>query len=498
MGGERISRAVKLVASPEALRPKRPPSVDPDQPPPYRLPRFDPEWLPSPFRDYTVAVAKNLGAPLEMVALHALALPSVLAGHVLDVAPRDDWAEPATLFCLTVSGSGSGKSPGLRKFTRFIAHAEKTRTDMLRQRFTEECLDIEQRIESASEADRPELEESLTRLKKAGPPEPQLFSTDVTDEKLAAIMRDNGGSAAVWAGEPKLLRVAGGAYSKTGGPACDVLLQAYSGEQVRIGRQTSAPIRLDRPRLTVNLVTQLRPVREFLEKTNDERGELARFLMCNVPNWRGFRDKSAPDIPLSHRIAAEECCERLNLTALQPPIELRLSDQARQLFERWEREHEVRQRPRGPWVEPEAWVSKMPGLVLRLAGLIFASENVGEGGGLERCLSADSIERAIRIVEWGFSQACEVYRVSQESPVKRRLDRLEEIVHEEPGIKRSEVWARLKGRDGVRSATDFEQLLVELERQGRLVRQVGGSTEKGGRPGERLYPPAGFREGFSA
>ncbi len=58
-------------------------------PPPYRLPRFDPAWLPAPLRYFSEALASSLGAPFEMVALKALAVPSLVAGPFVDVEARD-------------------------------------------------------------------------------------------------------------------------------------------------------------------------------------------------------------------------------------------------------------------------------------------------------------------------------------------------------------------------------------------------------------------------
>ncbi|MDP1918595.1 MAG: YfjI family protein [Myxococcales bacterium] len=477
---------------------KKPSQAPAEGPPAYRLPRFDPAWLPGPLRDFSESLARNLGAPFEMVALKALAVPSLVAGPFVDVEARDGWEEPTTLYVLTIAPSGAKKSPTMKPFTGLLMRAEKARTEALKLAHQSKLAELEEKAAGNSD-EASEASEQLKALKKAGTPAPRLWATDVTDERLASLMQENGGHAAVWSAEPKLFRVAGGAYTKGGGPATDVLLQAYSGDQVRVERQMAGSIRVDRPRLTVALESQLKPVQDFLEKTgHDERGELARFLMVSAPDLRGWR-VPGPAVPQSHRDAAEECVQSLNRLPNGGLRQVRLTTQAQKRFEMWEREHEAKQRPGGIWREPCGWVSKMPGLVLRLAGVVHMAESVSHEGNIDRDLPLDALERGIAITEWGFVQACEVYRVSQENPVARKLDRLREVLSQSPGILRSELWAKLKNTMGIAATRHLSDLLEELERCGELVREMAPRGKKGGRPGERLYlTPTGSREVLSA
>lgn len=474
------------------------PNPVPEGPPAYRLPRFDPAWLPAPLRDFSEALARNLGAPFEMVALKALAVPSLVAGPFVDVEARDGWEEPTTLYVLTIAPSGSKKSPTMKPFTGLLMRAEKARTEAMKQAHQAKLAELEERVAGSNAEEAAEAADELKALTKAGAPQSRLWSTDITDERLASVMQESGGHTAVWSAEPKLFRVAGGAYTKGGGPATDVLLQAYSGDQVRVERQMAGRITVDRPRLTVALESQLKPVQDFLEKTgHDERGELARFLMACAPDLRGWR-VPGPAVPQSHRDAAEECVQRLNRAAHGAPRLVRLTSQAQKRFEMWERDHEVKQRPGGLWREPCGWVSKMPGLVLRLAGVIHMAESVSHEGNIDRELPLDALERGIAIAEWGFVQACEVYRVSQENPVARKLDRLREVLAQHPGILRSELWAKLKNTMGIAQTRHLGDLLEELERCGELVRETTPRGPKGGRPGERIYLNTGSREVRSA
>lgn len=215
-----------------------------DSPPPYLLPRFKPEWLPQPFRHFAMSLAVNLGVPLEMVALQALALPSVLAGHAIDVEPREGWVEPATIYAVTIANTGAGKSPAMKRFTGFIMRAEKDRRETARQHHQERVRELEAVVTTQGE-DAAEAKDEVARLRKAGPPSPRLHVTDATDERLATLMEANNGPVAVWAAEPKFFRVAAGAYSKTG-PATDVMLQALQWRP-HPGRAADREVRLRRP-----------------------------------------------------------------------------------------------------------------------------------------------------------------------------------------------------------------------------------------------------------
>jgi replicative DNA helicase len=475
-----------MTTSPARKRPQPPAPVpgtggnraEPDAPPPYKLPRFDPKWLPAPLRHFAEGHAKSLGVPLEMTCLQALAIPAVLAGHVIDVKARDGWEEPATLYVLTIADSGTGKSPAMRRFTRFLKAVEAQRKK------GREGLKAEQ---AAAAAARDEAAETALAEQLAAMPPDRLFVSDATDERLGTLMQENGGVAAVWAAEPKFFRVAAGAYSKNGGPAVDVMLQAYSGDEVRVERQTAKPVYVDRPRVSIAMMSQRKPVEDFLEATgHDERGELSRFLMCSPPDWRGFK-VTGPPMKQDHVELADECARRLGVLGTGPARTVQLTDQASQRFEAWEAEHQRRQRPGGPWRQPAGWVAKMPGLVLRLAGAIHVAEFVMDEALDAHHVSDDALERAIAITEWGFEQACAVYRVTQENVVSRRLERLRDVLREAPGAWRWDLWQRIKGGCGVKTTAHLTDLLDELDRCGELRREQPPPGPKGGRPGERFW-----------
>ncbi len=361
-----------------------------EQPPPYLLPRFDPAWLPEPMRWFAISHAKSLGVPFEMVALQALAVPALIAGPHIDVEARRGWLEPAMLYVLTIADSGTGKSPAMRPFSRLIRAVERARRESEKQRRDELVTELNKAMsaESAEEVVA-DAKKRLAELKSAGEPNPRLYATD---ERLATMMKDGEGAAGVWSAEPKFFRVAGGAYSN-GGPATDVMLQAYSGDEVRVERQTKPPVYVDRPRLTIAMMSQRKPVEDFLDKTgHDERGELARFLMCSPPDWRGFMTLGPP-VPEAHITLAEKCAQKLGGLYASPPSTVQLTDQARARFEVWGTEHQRMQRPMGVRREPKEWAAKMPGLVLRLAGVIHAAESIMEAETVARDLPLEVLER---------------------------------------------------------------------------------------------------------
>lgn len=236
------------------------------------------------------------------------------------------------------------------------------------------------------------------------------------------------------------------------------------------------------------MMTQRKPVEDFLDATgHDERGELSRFLMCSPPDWRGY-SKLGPPVPGLHFKYAEERARWLGLLGAQEAAQtVRPTPEALSRFEEWHEEHERLQRPGGPRREPAGWVSKMRGLVWRLAGIIHMAETVTPSGAVAPEIPLEVLERAIAIAEWGLEQARAIYRVTQANVVSRQLDRLRDVLGEKPGMRRSELWGRLKGSQGITRAAHLTGLLDELETCGELRREETSPGPRGGRPGQRLW-----------
>src|ERR1019366_10624509 len=102
----------------------------------------------------------------------------------------------------------------------------------------------------ALEEEARNLSSALDRLDVPAPP--RMFTADVTPEKLASLLHENGGRMAVLSAEGGIFDIMAGRYS-SGMPNIDVYLAGHAGDPIRVDRRGRSPEFVDRPALTIGL-----------------------------------------------------------------------------------------------------------------------------------------------------------------------------------------------------------------------------------------------------
>lgn len=134
-----------------------------------------------------------------------------------------------------------------------------------------------------------ELQELNAELAEFEAVEPlRLFGADVTPEKLAAMLKAQGGTFALVSAEGGGLFENIGRYSDKGG--LEIYLNGYSGDRVCVDRKGSDSIVIDRPTLTIIAPCQPSVVVDLFADTQKAgRGLLSRILFVKCPSRVGSR-----------------------------------------------------------------------------------------------------------------------------------------------------------------------------------------------------------------
>jgi putative DNA primase/helicase len=366
--------------------------------------------------EFVNAVAKSTQTSTGLGVMMVLAAVAACVQGKVEVSGGGDHIEPVAIWTCTSLPPASRKTPVVNLITAPLKNWEKSelaRKGTLIERTACERAVVEGRIselmKSASKKEnreaRAKLVDEIEALRASMPAEikpPMLFTGDVTPEALQGLMVDHQERMAVIADEGGIFEVMTGLYSD-GKVNLDVFLQGHAGSPVRVNR-TSRAVNLSRPALTFGLTVQPSLIAE-LGNGNKKRlrgnGALARFLYCvpasNVGS-RNVREQSSVSESVKYRysIALEL------LLNFQPsvdeygrpqPILLSLESDAMEAYFSFAQQIEDRQGPGKEFEGIADWTGKLPGAVLRIAGLCHCAE-FGPG---KQLISKATINRAIKL-----------------------------------------------------------------------------------------------------
>lgn len=352
------------------------------------------------------ALAEFLQVPVDMVGMLTLAATAAVVRGRVFMRHNPRWVEPLNLYVAVVAGVGERKSPALspivaplRDIEREMREAIAPRIDQAEQarRIQENRLRIaELNAGKAKGSDQLVAEEyAREEARKLAdievPAMPQLLAGDMTPEALVSLLAEQGGALASMSAEGGLFdNLVGGRYS--GGLAnLDAILQAHDGrEPIIVNRKHGRSLRVERPCLTLGLAIQPR-VLERLGRDEDAtgRGLFARFLY-SVPESRvGSRIiRTNPDeesigtfvtvlrglddwLSDGDKSARSARTEGSGTIAPFPYKFVRQSYITDSIYNEYREELEERRHPdSGDGQGILAWLSKLDGQVLRLAGLL--------------------------------------------------------------------------------------------------------------------------------
>ena len=467
------------------------------------LPVFPAELLPGWLAEQVFAVAEFTQTPIDLAGSLALACLSTAAGGRAEVEVRGSWREPTNLYTVVVLPPGSRKSAVFAAMIAPIMAAEKALIVRAAPAIIEAEISAkvagkaaEKASVAAANSDLSGRDVLIAEATAAAmnaeaivvPAKPQLVADDVTSEKAASLLADQGGRLAVMSPEGGIFATIAGRYSGT--PNLEVFLKGHAGDMMRVDRHSREAEHVDHPALTMGLAVQPEILRDIANMPGFRGlGLLARILFAIPKNTVGFRKVGAAAIP--EQVAADYATNLhslvLSLAEWTDPAVLVLSPEANGLVLDIERTVEPRLAPGGAWAHVVDWGSKYTGAVVRIAGLIHLAEHLHDGWG--KNVDADTIERASMIGDYYAAHALAAFD-DMGADQSTRNARVILAWIERSGsttFTKREVFRALKSSQ-FPTAADFDPPLAVLEAHGYL-RQLDQPAPRraGGRPPSPSY-----------
>jgi len=272
--------------------------------------------LPEAIRTVVEEVQAEVQAPAEMVASSALAVASLAAQSMADVARSKTLPGPCSLYFLTVAESGDRKSTvdrllgrAIREFQDQQRDASKItlashEADIAAWRAKRDATDSKMQGDAKGGKDIEGHRADLAQLETQKPEYPRvcrLLYEDVTSERLGKALATEWPSGGVFSSEGGAV-LGGHSMGKDNLTRTLALLnKAWDGTSHVVDRQTAASFAVRGARMTISLQVQPRVLADFLDRDRGlSRGSgfLARFLACQPMSLQGTRFyREAADMP---------------------------------------------------------------------------------------------------------------------------------------------------------------------------------------------------------
>lgn len=421
-----------------ALEPEAVPWEEPAPIRPPTLPAFPVETLPDWVREMVMAVAQKNQVPADLPALMALSILAMAYQRRVEVQIRPDWREQLSLYTVSIAEPGERKSPMARDLSQPVKEYEaELRADMKatiaasasERRILERQL---ARIEDLAAKAKTEMErhnamqEARDLAKEIARQEtlhePHLLADDITTERLAVLLSQQGERIAFLAEESSVLEVMAGRYS--GKPNFNLYLKGHDGGSVSIERQSRDSVTLERPAITFGLSVQPEVIRELAaERAFRGRGLLARFLYGFPEPALGARE-SRPG-PISEVVRERW---RTNVKkALATPVDetdgalrpwvLEFSEPADDEMVAFQDWIEPQLAPGAELSHLSGWASKLAGQVARIAGLLHLADLISIELPWSFSVEPSTVQKARRIADYLIPHARAAFQEMGADPV---------------------------------------------------------------------------------
>jgi hypothetical protein len=384
---------------------------------PGSLPPFPVDKLPFWLAAWVEAEAIATQTPPDLAGNLAIAVVAAALACKARALIRGGWREPANIFTVTSLPPGERKSAVFRAALEpVLEHAQDEQDRMtpviaelasVHRMMEKELENVERKAAREEDpTERLRLREDAKRLAKEleahkVPDLPQLFTDDVTPEKLGQLLARQRGRMLLASAEGTIFEIAKGKYSETAN--FDVFLKGHAGDPLRTDRMSRKGEAINHPALSCALAVQPDVIAGLSEQASMRgRGFLARWLY-SLPVSRCGRREIAP-APVPGGIAADYRDAMLRLWSL-PVLELEpagrdvpFSRSADESLRAFEQELEPQLADGEPLAYLAGWGSKLAGAIARLSLIFHVSEHLGGAGGdWTAPIEAETVEAAIII-----------------------------------------------------------------------------------------------------
>jgi putative DNA primase/helicase len=293
------------------------------------------------------------------------------------------------------------------------------------------------------------------------PVAPIMIAEDITPEKLAVLMAEQGERIAIFSDEGGVFDIMGGRYSG-GIPNLDVYLKAHSGNTMTIHRLGRDDLILHNPALSIALSPQPAVIQSLVSKEGfNDRGLLARFLYFVPKSKVGTRNYQSAPISAGTVGTYRAVLKNLLNKEFDQPHIIDLSPQAFELFLAHYNEIETAQRRGGHLYDVASWASKLHGATLRIAGIFHCAINNNPE---HSKITSDTMAQAIKLTNALKSHAIATFNDMGVEPNMRIAKRIIEWIKsrdmekDEFTFNRRDVFLSLTGkRNKIKKMQHLEQ-----------------------------------------
>jgi len=372
--------------------------------------------------------------PIALVASAALAVVSLTAQGLADVARDERLRGPLSLNFLVIAQSGERKTAADRALGAALGdwereRAEALRDDIKRNRAALDAWNAEQEglkaaIKAAVRRKPGEAEELRRRLtdhvleKPSEVVAPRLRYEDVNPQSLAFMLASGHPSAALWSDEGGLVTGSLGMGKDSFLGFMASLNRLWDGGALHHDRKQAQSVHVEGRRLTVSLMVQPLVLRELAQRSGGltrGSGFLARFLVAAPVSTMGerFYQHAPPGMP--SLAAFQRRIRDLLDTPLPTDLEGRLVPPELQLsagaFALWREYHDAIERelkPLGEYATVCDFAAKSADNAARIAGCFHVFE------GTQGTIPPETMQRAGTLARWYLHEALRVLDVLEE------------------------------------------------------------------------------------
>ena len=379
---------------------------------------FPVDALPCVVADICREISNSFEVPLELPCTTALGLLAACCQKKAIVRINATYTEQLNLFTLAISDTGDRKSNVFKLLREAVIMAQdeylKANEDNIAYSRLEYQL-LQNKLEAAKREfvsnnpksvvtmnDIREMEKEVRDFELLSPP--KLLADAATSEKLIDVLEEQGGSIAIASPEGGLFSTLKTAVSAN--PTFDAYLKAYTGDSIEVARISRKGNSIESPKLSLIIACQPKTATEMIEnKTFRDKGLPARFLFAVCRSLVGTRTFDKPEVR-AETIASYNDLIRQLLDGVfdknAVPAELTLTADGFAAYINFSQTLESKLGGGGKFVFMKDWCAKLPGNLLRIAGILAICKG-------EKEIDSDSVSRAASISEWFIENAIVVF-----------------------------------------------------------------------------------------
>jgi hypothetical protein len=406
--------------------------------------------LPEPFGSLVKEVARVHKVPESMSGAIALGNLSAAVGRGLMGKLLPGRITPANIYVMVVAKSGVGKSstadPILEPLNAMdsILKDRWRREDLPRLEARRVLLakEIERLVKGSGrgndEAEQRELELNLATknaqlsLIQDQLIEPSILCEDISTQKLAVVMQQNGETGAVISTDAgDVVSNLLGRFNRLERADDTLYVKGYSGDTVRVGRIGRPSIVLNKPCLTQLLLLQPDKLHSLMASRQlVDGGLLPRFLIVSIRGAPAHLEAEESEISIQVRVAytkrLEEIVSGLRLASSARIVEATM--EAREAL----RDYYNRSADRRASLPPEldSFAARWAEQACRLSLLIHVAKWGADA--VNQPLDVDSAQRGVELAKWFAEQQVQLLQSNHPHELERILNGIENMARNKP------------------------------------------------------------------